>query len=287
MPDFNPAVLRRMLFLRQCDMFATADLDELATMAENVVSTTHPAGSIIEPAGAYLSALRFVVEGRIEARDRHWGPRQVFGALEVAAARPLATPAIATTTTETFELSNTDFGEVLEDNFGVLLSALRDLATQVLALDPSTIRRLRPMPVLRNLGLVERLLLLRQLVPFLGARMQALVRLAHDSEEVRLPAGVILPGDELASGGLVIVEGTVHTSEPGAHVLGPGDSLGYLEALSGRPVAKTWTSTTGLRALRTPTGVLFDVLEDHTDVGLALVSAFSRALLDRADKRTN
>jgi CRP-like cAMP-binding protein len=279
MADFNPAVLRRMLFLRQCALFGSADLDELATIAENVISARYPAGSLVTPAGAHLTALQFIVEGSIETDDGRWGPRQVFGALEIAASRHLAAPAIATTPTHVLELSAADFGEVLEDNFGVLLSVLRELASQMLELGPGSIRRRHALPRVGSLGLVERLLVLRQVMPFAGARVQALARLAHDSEEVRFPAGAVLGDDQPLDGGLVIVEGTARAV--GHRDVGPGDSLGFLETLAGRPFAHPWTTVTDVRALRTSGSVLLDVLEDHTDIGLALVAGFSSVLLDR------
>lgn len=282
MPDFNPVVLRRMLFLRQCSLFAAADLDELATIAENVVSTTYPAGTIVAPTGSTLAAVRFVVDGKIEVGDVRWGPRQVFGAIEVAASRRLPSPAIASLPTEAFELSSPDFRDVLEDNFGVLVSVLRDLSRRVLALGSPSIRRQRTMPAIHTLGLVERLLVLRQVLPFARTRVQALARLAHDSEEVHFPVGVVLPDHEPATGGFVIVEGSVRTVDPAVRELGPGDSLGYIETLANRPPARTWMTSTGVRALRTSGAAMLDVLEDHTDVGLALVSAFSSALLDSA-----
>src|SRR5690606_36469001 len=105
-------------------------LDELAAMAENLVSARFAAGTVVAPAATRLPALQLVLEGRIESRPAglSWGPRNVFGALEVAAGRELAGSAVAVTDTETLELSASDFGEVLEDNFSVLLSALRELA---------------------------------------------------------------------------------------------------------------------------------------------------------------
>ncbi len=281
MPDFNPIVVRRMLFLRQCAMFAAADLDELATIAENVVGMTYPAGTIVAPANRRLTALRFIVDGRIETNDRRWEARDEFGAIEIAAARELSSNAVATLPTEAFELSAVDFADVLEDNFGVLVSVLRHLANQMLELGSTSLRRPRPLPAIRNLGLVERLLVLRQVLPFTRTRVQALVRLAHDSEEVHLPIGTVLHEDEPATGGFVIIEGAVRTNDPASPVLGPGDSLGYLETLAGRPPHRRWTTGTGVRALRTSGAAFLDVLEDHSDIGLALIAAFSTALLDR------
>lgn len=285
MPDFNPSLLRRMLTLRQFPIFGGAALDELATMAENLVTARFPAGALIAPASARLPALQLVVEGRIESRPRGtvWGPRHVFGALEVAADRELATSAVAITDTETLQLSASDFGEVLEDNFGVLLSAVRELASRMVSLPPVS----RTIPALTfgsgPLGLVERLILLRQQLPFSRSRLQALAMLAHASDEVAWPGGsVILSPGDAAAAGFVIVEGLVHVRRPDGsiQVLGPGEPLGLLETLAGVAHTATADSATPVRALRSRGPAILDVLEDHTDVGLAMVSTFAAALLD-------
>lgn len=281
MPDFNPALLRRMLLLRQYPLFAGADLDELATMGENVVATHFPAGAVVAPEGKRLRALQLVIDGRIETPSERWGPREVFGALEVAATRELAVPAIATMPTTTFELLATDFDDVLEDNFGVMLSTLRVLATQMVE-RPRTRRRSAAMPVRGPLGLVERLIVLRNLLPFASARVQALATLAHDSQEVRYPAGShLLRAGNPALDGLVIVEGTVRASVKGRiDDAGPGAAFGHLEALAQLSMTETVEALTDVRALRSPAPAVLDVLEDHPDVGLAMIAAFAGALLD-------
>lgn len=285
MPELKPVLLRRVLTLRQFPLFATAALDELATMAENLVSSRFPPGTLIAPAASRLPAVHLVVSGRIESRPhgQAWGPRSVFGALEVAANRELTDNVIAVSDTETLQLPASDFSDVLEDNFGVMLSALRELAGRLHATAP------RPAPAVPvsvgsgRLGLVERLILLRQQLPFAKARLQPLAMLAHASDEVSYQAGALIasPGDA-ATAGLVIVDGTmrVYREDGPTYVLGRGQHFGFVETLAGEPHSFTLEALSAVRVLASPGPGILDVLEDHTDVGVAMIAAFAAALLD-------
>ena len=285
MSDFNPLVLRRILALRRFAIVADAELAELATLAENVVETRFPAGALIAQADSRLPALHLVLEGAIESAGMTWGPQQVFGALEVLADRVLAAPAVAKTETRTLQLFASDVAEFLEDSFGVLRTTLRTLATQLLAHGSAA----TPLPkherrvVTQPLGLVERLVLLRQQSLFAGARLEALATLAHASAEVHWSAGeVVTRAGELAQSALVIVEGSLEAAagDGAAHTLGPGDTIGGLEMLAEAAHKETAQATCAGRGLRCTSAAIFDVIEDHADFGLAMIATFAATLLD-------
>jgi len=280
MPDFNPTLLRRVLMLRQFPLLATADLDELATIAENTIESHFAAGATVARSGC-LAGLQLVIAGRIEANGHGWGPRHVFGTLEVFAGRAASSPAIAITETHTLELPAHDVGELLEDNFGLLLFALRELASHMVHIKP---RVTRP-PRFSNgpLGLVDRLILFRQQFPFTAARLHALAALADTSQEIWWPAGTVIAREgDRANNGFIIVEGTLRTSR--GQVVGPGAQIGHLETLAGLHHGATVETTSVVRGLCTAGPAILDVLEDHTDVGLAMIASFASALLDAANR---
>jgi CRP-like cAMP-binding protein len=272
-----------MLRLRQFPLFETVDLDELATIAENLVETTIPAGTVMAAAGTPLRAVHLILDGTIATRPpgQTWKARQVYGALEVFANRGVTHTAVAETDVHTLQLSSTDIGEVLEDNFGVLTTALRELAGRLLAVAPPQPRSLGARAT-GPLGLVERLILLRQQLPFAGARLQALATLAHACDEVTWPAGtVIARAGEPATSAYVIIEGSAIATRDGtSHVLEAGAPIGHLETLAGVQHSATIHTTQPVRALRSGASAILDVLEDHTDVGLAMMATFASALLD-------
>jgi CRP-like cAMP-binding protein len=284
MPRLEPNLVRRVLTLRQFPLFATAALDELATMAENLRAAHFRAGSLIAPAAAHVPAVHLIVRGQIESKDGHaWRSRDVFGALEVAAERELASPAIAATEVETLELSAGDFSEVLEDNFGVLQSALRELASRLIATAPPPARAV-PLSVADGpLGLVERLIALRQQLPFTQARLQPLAMLAHASEDLEIPAGALIASaGDVATSGLVVIRGSMRASRADgvSHVLGPGQHFGFVETLASAQHSYTLEAMSPLRLLASPGRAMLDVIEDHTDIGVAMVAALAAALLD-------
>jgi CRP-like cAMP-binding protein len=272
-----------MLTLRQFPLFAGAAVDELAMMAENLVPTQFPAGTLIASAAAPPAALQLVVRGRIESRPAGlvWGRGHVFGALEVASARELTMSAVAAVDTETLALPASDFSEVLEDNYGVLLSAVRQLAMRMLALPPAARAGLSFRS--GGLGLVERLILLRHQLPFSRARLQALAMLAHASDEIAWPAGtsIVTAGDSPAAA-YILIDGclTVRRADGSTRVLSPGEPIGLLETLAAQHHAATVDATTPARALRSRASAILDMLEDHTDVGMAMIATFATALLD-------
>jgi CRP-like cAMP-binding protein len=264
-----------MLALRQFPMFAHADLDELAMLGENVVERAFAAGDVVA-GNELLSSVQFVVGGRLEVGDALVDPRSAHGLLEVIAHRPTRAAAIASMPTRTLELGASDYFEVLEDNFGLLLGTVRDLATQVI---PVVDHRCAPVVLGAPLGLVERMIILRHQLPFASARLEALAILAHAATEVRWPAGATIGrAGARADRAVIVLEGTLRAGE---RELGPGHAIGMLETLANVHHGRTSEAVTPVRALVTQASTILDVLEDHTDVALAMMRTFARALVDQ------
>jgi CRP-like cAMP-binding protein len=282
MVDESPRVLRRVLALRTFDVLGTAELAELAMLAENMTEASFAAGSVIAPAGARLRALHFIVEGEVATpRRERLGARRVFGVLDVFARRELAAPAVAVRDTRTFELQAADVREILDENFGVLRAMLRELALRVVG---------RPLPatpwlgsLARPLGFVDRLTLLRRQPMYASATFDALAMLAHASEEVAfLPGATIARAGDMATAVSTMIDGSVHASAEDGSIrnLGSGDSLAFLETLAVAPHSLTFEARTPVRALKQSSAAILDVLEDHTDLGLAMIGELARVLTE-------
>jgi CRP-like cAMP-binding protein len=283
----TPAI-RRLLTLRRFPGFAEAELSDLATLAENVVEASFAAGAVVAPPGR-PAAIHLIASGQLRAGERVWGPNQLFGMFEVMAGRRTVQGVIATEPTQTLRLAAADFAEVLEDSYSILTSARRMLARRLFTFEsrraqvaaPSAMRLATEVSSY-PLGLVDRLILLRQQMPFAGGRAQALASLAQASEDIKIPAGTVIaePGDA-AMRGLMLLGGAVQASASnGVRVLGPGDGIGGLEMLGEVPFASTYTALTPVRALSCPAMALFDVMEDHTDFALGMVSRLAGAVID-------
>jgi CRP-like cAMP-binding protein len=278
--------VQRLLTLRQFPGFEDASLDELAVIAHNVVEQEFEAGAtIVTPSRS--APLHLVIEGTLaSATGRTWGAHQVVGALEAIARRRTREPITAETTARTLRLAAADFREILDDNYGLMSSVRRSLARELIsnfAPAPPPPVRLGPDEVAPSpLGMVDRLIVLRRYMPFSRGRIEALAALAQASEEIRLPArSLVGTQGESASSVLILLEGMVHGSHAGVSVvLAPGHAPGALESLAEIPYASTMSTLTPIRALRFPSATLFDVLEDHTDLALAMVESLAGALVD-------
>jgi CRP-like cAMP-binding protein len=272
--------IHRLLTLRQFPGFADAELEELAVIGDNVSERTLIEYEIAAPAGR-VPPLQLIVEGRIEHGPHVYGPRQVFGALEVMAGRALVDPAITTAPTRVLQLAPADFANLLEDNFGLLSNVRRSLARRLLAAGANSYARPRLPYIVRpeSLGLVDRLVLLRHQLTFSTGRIQALASLAQATREVHFhPGESITRAGALATSSYVLIDGTVRGQD--GRTLAPNDALGVIESLAESAYTVTAEAVTHVRALETPSISLFDVIEDHTDLALALVARLASELLD-------
>lgn len=306
MPDHDPILLRRLLELRRFPLLAAAELPELAMLAENVVEASHEDGVIVA-APPFAEAIHLILSGKIAVGAASHGAHGAIGLLEVLARRPLATPAIAVGETRTLQITGPDLREILEENFGLLLIAIRELAGRTLAARippraaaPRAAAPATAAPGGSPLGLVERMLALRRQAPFAPvsrerggggagptAPLEAIAILAHASKETTWPAGaVIARRGEAAGSACFLLEGTVRVTGDGAepYLLGPGGSIGVLEGLAGVRHAATVEVVAPVRALEIAGSIIFDVIEDHTELGLAVVEALAGGLLDPASR---
>ena len=300
MSDHDPMLLRRLLELRRFPLFASGELGELAMLAENVTETWHDAGSVIARPST-LGAIHLILSGGIAVGPTTYGAHNAFGVLEVLARRPLAAPAVAVGETRTLRLTAPDLREVLEDNFGLLLIAIRELAVRTLAVReagplgrPLAASAQLPSP----LGLVERMIVLRRQIPFvpvplcgqpevLGrtAPLEAIAALAHATKETTWPAGAVMArGGEPPRDARIILDGNVRATraDRDPYLLGPGSSIGVLESLAGVHHPATVEVVSPVRALEISSSIIFDVIEDHTELGLAIIEALAGGLLDAA-----
>jgi CRP-like cAMP-binding protein len=137
---------------------------------------------------------------------------------------------------------------------------------------------MRTPPPPSELTLVDRLIVLRRHMPFDDGRLQAIAAVAHASEEITWPAGFLVArAGDAAEAGIVILEGSV---QHGSRTLGPGDSIGTLEMLARLRHPFDIVTLGPTRALRCPVAAILDVIEDHTELGLAMLTTFARQLLD-------
>jgi CRP-like cAMP-binding protein len=270
---------------------------QVAVFAENVRERSFRAGESIFRRGEMAESYHVIVEGSVHARGaefldgRTLTTRESFGFLNMLASDD-DLEAVAETDTVTLELACDTLHEILEDDFSLVHRMIRNLAKQTL-----DVRRriptgtyLAPMegqirPPDRPLDLVERLIMIRRPgSPFASASLDAMTRIARATEEVHLDPGTRIwrTGDR-SEYVFIIVSGVVAcTTQWGASrfEVGPGYPLGNLERFTGDPRWYTAVTKTPVVALQGDTESLLDILEDHFDLAIGLVSSMAKRVID-------
>jgi CRP-like cAMP-binding protein len=130
---------------------------------------------------------------------------------------------------------------------------------------------------------VERLILLRRLTPFAAARLEPLSLLARSASERSLAAGTVVArcGDR-GHRILVVLAGRLRATSPGGgtHDLGPGAAIGALETIGAMLHLETIEAIEPARVLEISSERLLDVLEDHADLSLSILTTLARRLLE-------
>jgi hypothetical protein len=179
--------------------------------------------------------------------------------------------------------------DVFDEHFAIFLGVVRAISRALIQIRHRIGAR-AGFPALRGipprdvgeLGLVEKIFVLRNTFDFAKARVEALADLAQETEEVRHPAGATLwkvgdPSDHV----LMLISGSVRCqTEGGPQTFGldPGATVGGIDALSGEPRWYGAIAESDVRALRVGTEQLLDVIEDNMDLGIQLLRELAVAL---------
>ena len=138
-----------------------------------------------------------------------------------------------------------------------------------------------------ELGLVERVVFVRRLLTYGSARVEALADLARDMAVVRAPAGTTLweVGDP-SPHSLLLHRGTVTgiTVKGQQFRFGPDSVVGGIDAMASEPRWYRAVAGTDVVGLRSDVARLVDVLEDHPDMGLAMLRTAARVLSGLHDR---
>ncbi|MCB9595720.1 MAG: cyclic nucleotide-binding domain-containing protein [Sandaracinaceae bacterium] len=292
--------VERMLALRAFPGWHDLRSDELATLAAIAHPRLAPAGTVLVAPGEEVDRLFLVVSGEVEAKlgSRvlgRYGPGDSVGGLVAFGGAADGYFATAVEDTTMLVLRTSELEEVFEDRFRVLSHVLRELARQIIRL------RKRILPTAgfppdaktgdacpaRSLDLVQRMFYLRKNLGMEGSSIDSVAVLAKTAEEIRLGPGEALwrTGDPPTSM-VAILCGRVRCESAEGHVfeLGAGDLAGSLDATAELPRWYDCHVVDGLVGLRMSHDITFDVWEDHPELPLRLLRAFSRSVLALLDR---
>ena len=299
---FGMGYFERMIFLRTIPSLAEMPNEIAAVIAENTVERFFSEGSYIHRQGRPATTIQYIVRGEVEIQRngkpvRRLGPRTVVGGLSALAEDDQGYDCIATEDTTTLELQSDDGQEIFEDHFIFLKRVIQNTNAEILALrkelrqNAGFAHDLSPdfdIPE-RPLDLVERMALLRQTFSFAQANIDGIADLARDVRECRVPKGTELwkLGDSSTFFLMPLCGAVECVAKDQSFVLGPGDSLGAVDALADKNRWFNARVSKDLVAFHVERDVLYDVLEDHFGMAMGLLRAIAGGTLSLYDQKAD
>jgi CRP-like cAMP-binding protein len=295
---------QRILRLRGVPVFAPMTAADLAPLAAALVPRTFQKGEILLREDAPPRSYFVVGAGTVTMRRKGnlvgtiRAPGGV-GFMAMLARNSGGTAAVAETYVEAYEVPADGVYEIFEDHFSVLLGTLRWITDRLLTEQ----RQMQPPPFVppevslehligdRELGMVERIFLLRQTRGFRNANVNSVARLARSMTEIRLGAGEVVwrPGDP-ATGPLFAIKGRLHTTwndGKNRQELGPGYVIGGSEAMIGVPRWNTLVTDEPVVLLQGSRERLIDLMEDDLEMGLGYISLLAGFLMSIWDRKAD
>ena len=292
----------RILRLRGVPTLRTLPPNELAQLAASMRTVTFKRGDVLlredePPRSFYLLTTGTVTLRRKDKRiGTVRGPGGV-GFLAFLARNAGGTSAVAESFVEALEVQADSMEEIFEDHFPVLLGHVRWVAERLIAENKVTPPPPYVPPAVSfdamigegELGIVERIFLIRRMRAFTEANVNSLATLARKMVELRLPAGKVLwrEGDP-ADHSYFVVKGmlSLHWGE-GKFVqqIGPGYVVGGAESLVGLPRWNELVLDEPAILLRGTREGLIDLFEDDHELAVKFLSMLATLLVTMWDRK--
>jgi CRP-like cAMP-binding protein len=293
--------LDRVLFLRTIPIFEGLRPPHLAAIAQHARERVWPAGALMQTPDQAAETVYLVVEGEVELSHadgvtQRIGPGQTVGVLELLSRMQTALTARTTRETVALEFDWDAQFDICEQHFAVLAQYIRYLAGRTIdgparaaeAEVNAAATELAPPPADRPLNLVERVLVLYDSQEFSHRSPDALAELAHHIAEVRYGAGEVLwDAGAHADHFVLLAAGTVECRRPDGRSsrVRAGTTIGLYEMLARAPRGTLARATGEVVGLRIDFDPFLDILEDHFDLALDVLSLLARNLLEQQRSR--
>jgi CRP-like cAMP-binding protein len=287
---------QRFLFLRTVPGLAEVPPEVAQVIAANTRERFFKKGAYLYQSGIPAMEVQYIVSGECEIVRtgrvvRRFGPRTVVGGVSALAGEELGYDCIALEDMVTLAIAVEDSQEIFEDHFVLLKRVIRGTSREVL----DARRKLGPSagfgPVAepmafpdRPFDLVERMAFLRKTFSFEESEIDAIADLARDVQEVHLPKGEMLwkVGDR-STYFLLPLRGIVdcRATDPDQHFqLGPGGSVGAIDAMADERRWYRAEVALDLVAFRIDSELLLEVLEDHFSMAMSLLKGLATGILN-------
>lgn len=294
----------RIMRLRGVPVLRGVSTTDLAQLAQTMRERSLERGDVLMREDEPPRSFFLLTSGAVTMRrkGKHLGTVRApggVGFLSVLARTAGATESIAESYAEGYEIRADAIEEMFEDHFSVFLGTLRWVAERLIAENqdappPPYVAPSVPFDHLigdRELGIVERIFVLRRSRAMANANVNSIARVARRMQEVRVPAGTALwrPG-ERADHSLFVVKGMLDLRwKDGASVqpIGPGYVVGGAESLIGHPRWNELVAVEPVVALRGSRESMIDMFEDDHDVAMRFLEMLASFLMTMWDRKAD
>ena len=291
--------LERALYLKRVEPLESLGPRELALLARYAKERFYPRGETVLRTGDVVRGILIVVNGRLRVSSGHgdpvtYGPSDSLGFLHAMARVPSVLDVVAEEDTLTLEIEGDALEDLFEDNFGLMYNQMQVLMRLALAerkqiADGTYLSTVsRGVTHEKDMGLIDRVLYLKESGVFRRANLDALVTMARRLKEIHFAPGETLWRTGDPSGfTYVIVAGTVEATLPDGRRFraGEGYPLGNLESQCGETRWYDVRAENPVTVFRGDTGVFMDILEDHFGMALDFFADLSRNYLGMLTRR--
>jgi CRP-like cAMP-binding protein len=278
-------------------------------LARNMEDVHLHAGDVLYRQGDPTVAHYFVVYGEIVLAAEgvpSWtlGERSLIGTIDLTLDRARTRTATATRDTHLLRMPASDWLDMLEDNFELMLRGVEGLAQGVYELRttvPGGLPHEEGRAQLSDrsstdgpLGLIERVMLLRGVPLLSNGEVQALLDLAAHAVEIDVSEGAVViargaPNDAM----FLTVSGAVTTSPSALHpgvTFGPGSLVLGSCAATSKDLGCEARATVPSRLLRVVREDYFDAMEEHFELARSSMKALAgerELLVNEAARRAS
>ena len=296
--DNSLGLVERMLVLRALPALAQLSEHDLAIVANQASERVFRRGEVLLRQGEPVEVTHVVVEGRVEILENGQrvasSERRIgIGSLAMLSNVHAKRSVIAQEDTLVLELHQHRLRDVFEEHFSILGRFIEFIARECIAtftdlkMDLSIPAVARAMPVSlpsvqRDLDMVERILVIRQVPAFRRGSLDAVAQYAKLLDQIYIPKGEVLwrQGEDCFHY-LHMVHGHTRCSRDGESWTlryGAPGMPGFFGALGRTDCWNTAVAETDLVALRADREILPDVLEDNFEMARNFLSAAARRL---------
>jgi len=281
--------------LKTFPAFVDLSTAELAVLSAIVRERFFERGTALLTPGKPVPAFYLIFEGEVQTyKDgnptQRFGPRSAVGSLAALTRDPMGAHVVALEDTLALEVDPEDMDDVFEDHFNILSAVLRTIASlmrdlQIQLGGGAAIKSegmISGVNTREPLGVVERMLVLRQATNFAHVSIEALAELANDAEELRYSAGQRLwEVGQRGNWSLMVAAGEVECRPPNGEpfFFGPRFVVGGLDSLAEQPRWYEAVAKSDLVGLRQTRSSLMDAIEDYPEMAMDMLRNLASGLL--------